>query len=45
VDLTLEELCEFYEQAYGVRVGVATMHLTLKRMGLTYKKKMALCDF
>ena len=39
VDLTLEELCEFYEQAYGVRVGVATMHLTLKRMGLTYKKK------
>ena len=39
VDLTLEELCEFYAQAYGARVGVATMHLTLKRMGLTYKKK------
>jgi transposase len=39
VDVTLERLCERYEQAYGVRVGVATMHLTLKRMGLTYKKK------
>ena len=39
VDLTLERLCELYWQAYGVRVGVATMHLTLKRMGLSYKKK------
>ena len=39
VDLTLERLCELYGQAYGVRVGVATMHLTLKRMGLSYKKK------
>ena len=39
VDLTLEELCAFYAQAYGVRVGVATMHLTLKRMGLSDKKK------
>ena len=38
-DLTLERLCELYEQAYGVRVGVTTMHFTLKRMGLTYKKK------
>ena len=39
VDLTLERLCELYWQAYGVRVGVATMHLTLRRMGLSYKKK------
>ena len=39
VDLTLEELCGLYRQTYGVRVGVATMHLTLKRMGYTYKKK------
>ena len=39
VDLTLERLCELYGQAYGVRVGVTTMHLTLKRMGLSYKKK------
>ena len=39
VDLTLEELCGLYRQTYGVRVGVATMHLTLKRMGYTYKNK------
>ena len=39
VDLTLERLCELYGQAYGVRVGVTTMHLTLKRMGLSYKKR------
>jgi transposase len=39
VDVTLERLCELYRQAYGVRVGVAAMHLTLKRMGLSYKKK------
>ena len=39
VDLTLERLCELYWQAYAVRVGVTTMHLTLKRMGLSYKKK------
>jgi len=39
VDLTLEELCERYEKAYGVRVGITTMHNTLKRLNLTYKKK------
>ena len=39
VDATLERLCELYQQAYGVRVGQSTMHLTLKRMGLSYKKK------
>jgi transposase len=39
VDLTLLQLCERYEDAYGVRVGVTTMHDTLKRLGLTYKKK------
>jgi transposase len=39
VDATLERLCELYRQAYGVRVGVTTMHLTLRRMGLSYKKK------
>ena len=39
VDLTLERLCELYQEAYGVRIGVTTMHFTLKRMGLTYKKK------
>jgi len=40
VDLTLEWLCEFYWQAYGIRVGVSTMHFTLKRMGLSYKKDL-----
>ena len=39
VDLTLERLCELYWQAYGVRVGVSTMHFKLKHMGLSYKKK------
>jgi transposase len=39
VDLTLLQLCERYEDAYGVRIGVTTMHDTLKRLGLTYKKK------
>jgi len=39
VDSTLEQFCERYQQAYGVRVGVTTMHNTLKRLGYTYKKK------
>ena len=39
VDATLERLCELYQQAYGVRVGQSTMHLTLKRMGLSDKKR------
>jgi transposase len=39
VDLTLDELCERYESAYGVRIGVTTMHNTLKRLGFTRKKR------
>ena len=39
VDATLEQYCERYQQAYGVRVGVTTMHNTLKHLGYTYKKK------
>ncbi len=39
VDLTLAQLCDRYEETYGVRVGVSTLHLTLKRLGLTLKKK------
>jgi transposase len=39
VDMTLAELCGRYERAYGARVGLSTMHNTLKRMGLTYKKR------
>ena len=38
-DLTLGELCDNYEEIYGVRVGVTTMHETLKRLGYSYKKK------
>jgi len=38
-DLTLGELCDNYEEAYGVRVGVTTMHETLKRLRCSYKKK------
>jgi transposase len=40
VDWTLEELCSRYEEAYGVRVGLTTMHNTLKRLKLTYKKNL-----
>jgi transposase len=39
VDSTLGQFCDRYQQAYGVRVGVTTMHNTLKRLGYTYKKK------
>lgn len=38
-DLTLDELCGRYESAYGVRIGVTTMHNTLKRLGFTRKKR------
>ncbi len=38
VDLTLAQLCDRYEDVYGARVGISTMHLTLKRLGLTLKK-------
>jgi transposase len=40
VDLTLAQLCDNYEDIYGVRVGVSTMHHTLKHLGLTLKKKL-----
>ena len=39
VDLTLGELCDRYEETYGVRVGTTTMHETLKRLNDSYKKK------
>jgi transposase len=39
VDLTLEELCNRYEQAYGIRVGIGTMYNTLERLNITRKKK------
>ncbi|MGZ5193781.1 MAG: hypothetical protein ACXWB3_07695 [Kaistella sp.] len=39
VDLTLAELCNRYEQVYGVRVSIGTMYNTLERMNITRKKK------
>jgi transposase len=39
VDLTLEELCDRYEKAYGVRVSIGTMYNTLERLNITRKKK------
>lgn len=38
-DLTLTELCERYEQTYGVRVSIGTMFNTLEQMNITRKKK------
>jgi transposase len=38
-DLTLAELCERYEEAYGVKVSVPTMYNTLERLKITRKKK------
>lgn len=38
-DLTLAELCDRYEQAYGVRVSIGTMFNTLERLNITRKKK------
>ena len=37
-DATLEELCEAVAEQMGIRVSVATMWATLKRMGLPLKK-------
>ena len=37
-DATLEELCEAVDERMGIRVSIATMWLTLKRMGLSLKK-------
>lgn len=39
VDLKLEELCNRYEEAYGVRVSIGTMYNTLKKLNITRKKK------
>lgn len=38
-DLTLAELCDRYEQTYGVRVSIGTMFNTLGRLNITRKKK------
>ena len=38
-DATLAELCDRYFEAYRIRVSQPTMSTTLRRMGLTRKKK------
>ena len=38
-DLTLEQLRDRYELVYGVRVGITTLHNTLRRMRITRKRK------
>jgi transposase len=38
-DLTLAELCDRYEQAYGVRISIGTMYNTLEHLNITRKKK------
>jgi transposase len=39
VDLTLEELCNRYENTFRIRVSIATMYNTLERLNITRKKK------
>ncbi len=39
-DATLAELCEQIYQHTGVRVGTTTMHNTLKKLDLTFKKNI-----
>jgi transposase len=36
---TLVDLCEIYHQERGVSVKKSAMHRTLKRLGITFKKK------
>lgn len=38
-DITLAELCEQYEETYGVKVSIGTMYNTLERLNITRKKK------
>lgn len=38
-DLSLAELREAYERAYGVAVGTTTLHHLLQRLGFSRKKK------
>ena len=38
-DLTLAEICERYEEAYGVKASIPTMYNTLERLNIRRKKK------
>jgi transposase len=40
-DITLAELQAELRQRYGVTACLATIHVTLRRLGLRYKKRMA----
>ena len=42
VDLTLEEHCNRYEDAFGIRVSIGTMYNTLKLLKITRKKRHSL---
>lgn len=38
-DLTLEELCDIYYQAYQIKVSIGTMFNAIAKLNITYKKK------
>lgn len=38
-DATLEEHCRLWQESHGVRVSVATMHRSIRRLGYTLKKR------
>lgn len=38
-DLTLNELCDKYDEHFGIMMGKSSMDRALKRMNITYKKK------
>jgi transposase len=38
-DVTLEEHCLVWQESHGVRVSVATMHRSIRRLGYTLKKR------
>lgn len=38
-DQTLAQLCQWASQRHGVQVGTTTMFKTLRRLGLTFKKR------
>lgn len=39
VDLTLEELCNRYEDTFGIQVSIGTMYNTLEQLNITRKKR------
>ena len=39
-DLTLKELCSRLKEHFGIEVSIAAMHVTLKDLGFSCKKKL-----